>query len=201
MAKTPKPLPSLEWLAPRLKLSRALALFSYFALLILLLVWNLAFADLHGAHVVAGLIVAYPVPARFAELFQAVDREFVGLGFHQPVGHCWAPEKGIGQVVGQLHDKPTVGWRQGLRVGSRYRRMRAFKLDAAATDYFGTLLSSCTRCLKGGQSMQRKPDLLWILVILFGLGVVTTGYAQSLWSNKTDAPVELAQQQPQPFKR
>ena len=78
---------------------------------------------------------------------------------------------------------------------------RDFKLDAAATDYFGTLLSSCTRCLKGGQSMQRKPDLLWILVILFGLGVVTTGYAQSLWSNKTDAPVELAQQQPQPFKR
>ncbi|WP_175284860.1 hypothetical protein [Pseudomonas syringae] len=29
--------------------------------------------------------------------------------------------------------------------------------------------------------MKRKPDLLWILVILFGLGVVTTGYAQSLW--------------------
>ena len=51
MAKTPKPLPSLEWLAPRLKLSRALALFSYFALLILLLVWNLAFADLHGARI------------------------------------------------------------------------------------------------------------------------------------------------------
>jgi type IV secretory pathway TrbD component len=40
--------------------------------------------------------------------------------------------------------------------------------------------------------MKRKPDLLWIF-ILFGLGVVTTGYAQSLWSNKTDAPVELAQ--------
>ena len=52
----------------------------------------------------------------------------------------------------------------------------------------------------GGQSMQRKPDLLWILVILFGLGVVTTGYAQSLWSNKTDAPVELSPVQQQ-FKR
>ena len=51
MAKTPKPLPSLEWLAPRLKLSRALALFSFFALLALLLVWNLAFADLHGARI------------------------------------------------------------------------------------------------------------------------------------------------------
>ena len=49
--------------------------------------------------------------------------------------------------------------------------------------------------------MKRKPDLLWMLVILFGLGVVTTGYAQSLWSNSTDAPIELAQQQVPPFKR
>nr|WP_286674876.1 DUF2069 domain-containing protein [Pseudomonas subflava] len=32
-----------------MKLSRALALFSFFALLALLLVWNLLFADLHGA--------------------------------------------------------------------------------------------------------------------------------------------------------
>ncbi|BAO65268.1 hypothetical protein PFL02_36010 [Pseudomonas fluorescens] len=54
---------------------------------------------------------------------------------------------------------------------------------------------------EGGQSMKRQPDLLWILVILFGLGVVTTGYAQSLWASKTDAPIEIAQQQPQPFKR
>jgi hypothetical protein len=43
--------------------------------------------------------------------------------------------------------------------------------------------------------MKRKPDLLWTLVILFGLGVVTTGYAQSLWANKIDAPVEIVQQQ------
>ncbi|WP_178122549.1 hypothetical protein [Pseudomonas izuensis] len=51
--------------------------------------------------------------------------------------------------------------------------------------------------------MKRKPDLLWILVILFGLGVVTTGYAQSLWTNKTDAPVEVSplQQQSTAFKR
>lgn len=49
--------------------------------------------------------------------------------------------------------------------------------------------------------MKRKPDLLWVLVILFGLGVVTTGYAQSLWSNSNDSPIELAQQQVQPFKR
>ena len=49
MARTPKPLPSLAWLSPRLKLSRALSLFSFFALLALLLAWNLGFADLHGA--------------------------------------------------------------------------------------------------------------------------------------------------------
>ncbi|WP_095145900.1 hypothetical protein [Pseudomonas sp. Irchel s3b6] len=48
--------------------------------------------------------------------------------------------------------------------------------------------------------MKRKPDLLWVLVIVFGLGVVTTGYAQSLWANKTDAPIEVAQQV-QLFKR
>jgi hypothetical protein len=50
--------------------------------------------------------------------------------------------------------------------------------------------------------MQRKPDLLWILVILFGLGIVTTGYAQGLWSAKADAPVEITQQQQQqPIRR
>ena len=30
-------------------------------------------------------------------------------------------------------------------------------------------------------AMKRKPDLLWILAIIFGLGVITTGYTQSLW--------------------
>ncbi|MEF9896514.1 MAG: IclR family transcriptional regulator C-terminal domain-containing protein, partial [Clostridia bacterium] len=34
---------------------------------------------------------------------------------------------------------------------------------------------------------QRKPDLLWILAFIFGLGVVTTGYAQGLWERKLDA--------------
>jgi hypothetical protein len=26
--------------------------------------------------------------------------------------------------------------------------------------------------------MRRKPDLLWIIVVVFSLGVVTTGYTQ-----------------------
>lgn len=40
--------------------------------------------------------------------------------------------------------------------------------------------------------MRRKPDLLWVLVFLFGIGVVTTGYAQSFWDRKASEPVEAA---------
>lgn len=29
--------------------------------------------------------------------------------------------------------------------------------------------------------MKKKPDLLWILAMLLGLGVVTTGYTKSIW--------------------
>lgn len=32
--------------------------------------------------------------------------------------------------------------------------------------------------------MKRKPDVLWVLVMLFSLGVVTTGYTQSLWERQ-----------------
>ncbi|MCY1353936.1 hypothetical protein D9M68_294520 [compost metagenome] len=49
MAKKAKPLPSLEWLQPRLNLTRGLSLALFLALLLLLLTWNLLFADLHGA--------------------------------------------------------------------------------------------------------------------------------------------------------
>lgn len=57
MARTPKPLPSLEWLAPRVKFSRSLSLASFIGLGALLIVWNLVFADLHGARtwVVVGI--------------------------------------------------------------------------------------------------------------------------------------------------
>lgn len=41
--------------------------------------------------------------------------------------------------------------------------------------------------------MKRKPDVLLILVILFSLGVVTTGYTQSLWDRQPDAPANQAQ--------
>ena len=42
--------------------------------------------------------------------------------------------------------------------------------------------------------MKRKPDLLWVLVIVFGLGVVTTGYTQSLLDRQDDAPVSVTPQ-------
>ncbi|WPC05392.1 hypothetical protein ACSX1C_14350 [Pseudomonas sp. MBLB4123] len=42
--------------------------------------------------------------------------------------------------------------------------------------------------------MKRKPDLLWVLVILFSLGMVTTGYTQSLWERQSQAPAEVTQQ-------
>ncbi|WP_417660994.1 hypothetical protein [Pseudomonas sp.] len=42
--------------------------------------------------------------------------------------------------------------------------------------------------------MRRKPDLLWVLVILFSLGVVTTGYTQSLWDQKADTAVSETHQ-------
>lgn len=56
MAKKPKVLPSIEWLAPRMRLTRALSLASFFGLIALLTVNNLLFANLHGAR--TGVILA-----------------------------------------------------------------------------------------------------------------------------------------------
>ncbi|MBK5007684.1 DUF2069 domain-containing protein [Pseudomonas sp. S60] len=56
MARKPKVLPPLEWLAPRLRLARATSLALFFGLIALLVVNNLWFANLHGARV--GVILA-----------------------------------------------------------------------------------------------------------------------------------------------
>ncbi|WP_434458150.1 DUF2069 domain-containing protein [Stutzerimonas urumqiensis] len=48
MARKPKPLPSTDWLAPRVKISRRIALACFLALAAILIGWNLI-ADLHGA--------------------------------------------------------------------------------------------------------------------------------------------------------
>jgi hypothetical protein len=39
--------------------------------------------------------------------------------------------------------------------------------------------------------MKRKPDILLVLVILFSLGMVTTGYTQGLWDRQNDSPATL----------
>lgn len=49
MARNNKPLPALEWLEPRLRLSRWLSLALFTALIVLLSVWYLLIEDLHGA--------------------------------------------------------------------------------------------------------------------------------------------------------
>lgn len=51
MARKPKVLPSLDWLAPCLRLARALSLAFFLGLIALLVVNNLWFANLHGARV------------------------------------------------------------------------------------------------------------------------------------------------------
>lgn len=110
-------------------------------------------------------------------------------------------ERGVDKLFGNfMTNRQSVGVKVCVLVHVN-AKCANFKLDAATTDYSWNVAGIVCEMPEGGQSMQRKPDLLWILVILFGLGVVTTGYAQSLWANKTDAPIELAQQQPQPFKR
>ncbi len=45
MAKIAKPLPSLEWLQPRLNISRVLSLLCFFGIGAALVVWNLWFAN------------------------------------------------------------------------------------------------------------------------------------------------------------
>lgn len=49
MAKTPKALPAKEWLERRTRAARVASLVCFFALIVLLTVYYLALADLHGA--------------------------------------------------------------------------------------------------------------------------------------------------------
>lgn len=50
MPKTDKPLPSLEYLEPRLRISRILSLIGYLGVIFVLLIYNALFAELHGAN-------------------------------------------------------------------------------------------------------------------------------------------------------
>lgn len=40
--------------------------------------------------------------------------------------------------------------------------------------------------------MKSKPDLLWILTLIFGLGIVTTGYTQSIWEHSYTEKIPTA---------
>ena len=40
--------------------------------------------------------------------------------------------------------------------------------------------------------MRRKPDLIWMLVLVFTLGVVTTGYTQSYFDRAAEPAVSTA---------
>ncbi|MBA1203767.1 DUF2069 domain-containing protein [Pseudomonas capeferrum] len=51
MASRPKTLPTLAWLAPRLRLARALSMASLLGLIALLGIHDLWFANLHGARI------------------------------------------------------------------------------------------------------------------------------------------------------
>lgn len=59
MAKADKPLPSMVYLAPRIRLTRFLSLVSYLGLLLSLFVFNALIADLHGANpvVILGVLL------------------------------------------------------------------------------------------------------------------------------------------------
>ncbi len=61
MARTPKPLPELSWLEPRLRISRIISLASLAALAVLLVIWNLFFIsrpDAPGLGAVAVISIA-----------------------------------------------------------------------------------------------------------------------------------------------
>lgn len=59
MAKADKPLPSLDYLAPRIRLTRAMAALGYVGLLATLFIYNAFFAELHGANpvVIIGVLL------------------------------------------------------------------------------------------------------------------------------------------------
>lgn len=80
MAKRKKPLPPLEWLTPRLAVSRIVSLVFFAALLLLLIGWNVFFANLHGANI--WLVLAIQV----GPLLLVAPGVILG----QPRAHSWA---------------------------------------------------------------------------------------------------------------
>ncbi|MCK9238379.1 MAG: DUF2069 domain-containing protein [Gammaproteobacteria bacterium] len=80
MAKKNKPLPELSWLLPRVKVTRVLSLFSFFALLAVLLLWNLLHFDFQDYKQVS-IIVLF----EFAALLVVAP----GVVLGSPYAHVW----------------------------------------------------------------------------------------------------------------
>jgi hypothetical protein len=36
--------------------------------------------------------------------------------------------------------------------------------------------------------VKRKPDILWVIIAVFGFGLLTSAYAQSYWSSQAQMP-------------
>lgn len=41
--------------------------------------------------------------------------------------------------------------------------------------------------------MKRKPDMLWLLAVIFGLGIVTTGYTEVQWDRRHSTEFQQTQ--------
>ncbi|MBD9675618.1 DUF2069 domain-containing protein [Pseudomonas sp. PDM18] len=83
MARKNKPLPPMEWLKPRLAASRAVALGSFIGLILLIVIWDVLFADAHGG--------AHWVPWAFLG-FKLLPLLVVapGILIGSARGHAWA---------------------------------------------------------------------------------------------------------------
>ena len=107
MAKKPKVLPPLQWLAPRVRVTRVLSLATFVGLIVLLTVNNLWFADLHGARTGVILAIELAADGRGKTPFPASDRRGLRAYRHaiergvvlRPLGDIlyWMPPYCVGE--------------------------------------------------------------------------------------------------------
>jgi uncharacterized membrane protein len=102
MARADKPLPSLDYLEPRVRISKLLGWLGYFGLMLTLLIHTVFFADLHGARTwvilavqLVPLLIFVPgilagSPRTFAFLCFAINLYFI-----HGVLVCFQPGRGL----------------------------------------------------------------------------------------------------------
>jgi uncharacterized membrane protein len=102
MSRADKPLPSLEYLEPRVQITRQLGWVGYFGLMVSILVYNLGFAELHGARpmVILG-VQLLPLLIFLPGIIQGSPRTFaflafaINLYFIHGVLVCFQPGRGL----------------------------------------------------------------------------------------------------------